>query len=421
MTIIVSTIFFLLISIVIRVYYGVTVGFVLFILIFLSFFSSLLIGKHIYFDSVRELLVYIYSLLILFILVLPFSDYRFKGGYFFRIDAKLNLIIRLVAIGAFLGFLVNVTILILSLLNFSVLELAVGQYKNEKVASEFLSSNIPAYLSIPSSLLTPLGFFSLSIHFIYLIKKNRIYSFVSLLGSMNIFLPSLFVLGRGGLVLYLILYILMIVIFYSLFSESLKFKIKRIFVFIGVFFSLFFYFITSDRFRDYYYYDEGSVVESPVLYSILHYYSQWIENGYYLLLDFSYDKVTYASVFGYFPNKIMAFLGFEVQEIGDIRLESFGQLATWFNGLPAVLVYDLTFYFTFVFAFFYFYLIRRVSPQKRSKLKVGFLSYPLLMAPLVLFFQGPFFVNSVYNWSVLYLLIIFLVTKFKFTTKAESK
>lgn len=421
MTIIVSTIFFLLFSIVIRVYYGVTVGFVFFILIFLSFFSSLLIGKHIYFDSVRDLLVYIYSLLILFIMVLPFSDYRFKGGDFFRIDAKLSLIIRVVSIGAFFGFLINVTILILSLLNFSVLDLAVGQYKNEKVASEFLSSNIPAYLSIPSSFLTPLGFLSLSIHFIYLIKKNRIYSFVSLLGSMNIFLPSLFVLGRGGLVLYLILYILMIVIFYSLFSESLKFKIKRIFVFIGVFFSLFFYFITSDRFRDYYYYDESSIVESPILYSILHYYSQWIENGYYLLLGFSYDKVTYASVFSYFPNKIMAFFGFEIKEIGDIRHESFGQLATWFNGLPAVLVYDLTFYLTFVFAFFYFYLVRRVSPQKRSKLKVGFLSYPLFMAPLVLFFQGPFFVNSVYNWSVLYLLIIFLVTKFKFTTKTESK
>ena len=341
----------------------------------LSFFIALsiifgfLIGLSIeYVDmlTVRDLLV---TILILYLFVYGFKNYSFNTFASNHKRKNLTLIFQIVLIGSIFGVVLNAYLMYISLEIFLLESANINNYKNMGIAKDFLQSSNNEILSTLSLLLSSLGYFSLAFHFYFIIHKDRKRSFLSLIGSFNIFIPSLFSFARGGLVAYLFIYF-----FYWVYSHKSmdrivgkKLKNTALILFSGVIFI--FIYISYNRFSLY------NSLEHTALHSILSYYSQWIENGILLLGDYESDKSLLGSSVRYFPNKILEIFGNSTAPIQDLKMASWGELSSSFVGLPAILVYDFGYVGAILFSLLFFLIVKACKPKMGEVSPINFMIF----------------------------------------------
>ena len=347
------------------------------------------------------------TVLILLLFIAGFKDY---ATHSFIVDGRherLLSLFKFIFIGSMIAIVINLFIILSSINNLMQLSISIEAYKNQKIAQEFLASSVPMPLRALTAFLSPLSYLALGYHFYFMIVKDRRRSLLAFIASFNIFLVTLFVIGRGGVVSYILLYIFYWIYSYGALDKNFKNKVRNLFIFTLVFIGSFFIFISIDRFTVYSHFSSGSLVENQFLYSLLHYLSQWIENGMLLLDGYEYEKNLSASTIRYLPNKVLSMLGYTIIPIQELRIASFGELASAFNGLPAILVYDFGYVGSIIFAFTCFLIVRSFAPKNRLVLPSNFILFSLLIPAPLFFFQGSYFIFSMYNIAILFGIVFY--------------
>jgi len=323
--------------------------------------------------------------------------------------------ITLLIVLACFAVLVNFFVFLNSFFHILTIGMAVGEFKNSGYGEDFVFNAVPPFVRSFSFVVSPLSYFCLAAHFYFLIISNRKMSALAFFGSLNIVLLPLIYFARGGLVVYVILYFSILIYVFKYLDSRAQKKIKhRVALGISPLIVIFFL-ISINRFEDYPFFRDGSLISNPVLYSIFDYLSQWMANGNSLLNSFDSTKIMYGSNFTYLPGKFLSPFGVDFPDVQELREHHFGGLANRFNGLPALLVYDFGYYFSFLFASLYMLIVRFFLARGRHILiSLSWLSV-LLPIPLF-FFQGLFTVFGFFNLAVLYSVFISIFLRLRWSS-----
>ena len=98
--------------------------------------------------------------------------------------------------------------------------------------------------------------------------------------------------------------------------------------------------ISINRFENYAYFRDGTLVSNPIFFALFDYLSRWLVVGNELIGNFEGIKIMYGSSSNYLPGKLLAIFGVSFPDLHDLRQLHFSGLWNNFHGLPAVLLYD---------------------------------------------------------------------------------
>lgn len=267
-----------------------------------------------------------------------------------------------------------------------------------------------------SNLLSGVGYFFLSLHFYYLVKglpKKAIYSLIL---SSVIILARLIALSRSTTIEFLSIYILMLAYVFPLLANKTK-KWLLICV-IGSAFLMFasLSLISSSRFESYYTkHSKNEAIldekETPILFSTVDYYAQWVESNDYALKRYSPDNLMYgehsfSSITTWFQKKIQgADIVLKRREV--LSEKALGDVSTGFPGLIAKLVVDFGISGTLIFVLLFSKIIRRCQPTNRVVSLKTLLFLPIALNVIALFWVGNFFVSMALNIAIFFNILIY--------------
>lgn len=264
----------------------------------------------------------------------------------------------------------------------------VEQFKNQGEAADYWATFLPHYYITLSNFVTPVGYFALSLHFYYLIKRNKKKTIRYLIISLIIILSGLIALSRARTVQYAINYVAIFLFISPLLTE----RFRKNFIRVGAIFATaliaVMLVISNARFSEGYSIEtkEKHIIdesEQPVLASTLDYFAQWEEYGAQVIKDHEIGNV-YMGMFscsGLIVHIQKIVQGSEkVNAERTVRREKvLGRLSTSFLGLMAYLVCDFGYFGTPVIIFLFSLLIKHFAPKK------GVLTLKTLVALPVLF------------------------------------
>jgi oligosaccharide repeat unit polymerase len=357
----------------------------------------------------------IFVCVVLFFLFIPFNYKENKNissqsnfGYSVN-DWYLFILIALSCLALF----INIYILYRSAAYLIASSLTVGDYKNLGYAEDFIKSLVNPVFGFLSSLLSPLSYICLSIHFYSIIKMKKGYALMSLIGALNIAVVPLFYFARGGILTFCLLYICMALLVFQFLSRRHKKQIiKGVSLFIMPVFFVFI-FISLNRFDFYPHYREGTLVTNHILFSIFDYLSQWMVNGDAIINNFTHDKIIFASNFLYIPNKVFSLIGVGSSSLQELREYAFPGYENYFNGPVALLVYDFGYIGALAVCIFYFFIAKRAVQGKSKRVLSLLTSYVILLPIPIYFFQGLFTVFGFYNQAIIYSLIFIFIQRLR--------
>lgn len=377
-----------------------------------SIIAGILIGQSLdIFDAETN----INSFFSVFIIFMCFWGFNVKPALItmkFSISEGNYKLIKAVIFLSCIALAVNIYVVLNSIINILANGLLVSEFKNSGHGKEFVANNFQSLVASFSFIISPLSYLCLASHFYFLIIANRKMAFWGFIGSLNIAMLPLIYFARGGIVIFVLLYFSMLCFVYDYLSVAGKKKVKfkvllamapLIFVFL---------LISMNRFENYSYLNDVSIISNPVLYSIFDYLSQWLVNGNYLLSNFDTSKIMYASNFTYIPGKLLSPFGVSFAEIQSLRELYFGSRANNFNGLPALMVYDLG-YSISIFIVFLFMLFVRFSLKKKECILVKLFWLSVMLPIPLFFFQGLFTIFGFYNLAVLYVAFFSILLKLR--------
>lgn len=380
----------------------------------MSVLAGILISLNIYINSINEIYDLLITLLILFFMIIGFRNYKFYE--FDQNDniKKFDRLFKPLNILTILGLIVNIIIFCMIIVYYLKLGVSIGEFKNGKIAQIFISTSVPRILTITSALLSPLSYIAFGYHFYYLIVKDYKRARLAFLGTLNNLITTLFVFGRGGIVLYLLMYFFYFLLIKHYIDNKYLNKIKKGLFRLGIIFVIPLYLISNNRFYNYSYKTVDPIVKNPILYSSLHYFSQWLEYGLIALNRYTPDLNLAGSSFMYLPNTLLSLFGVQVSSIQLLRDNSLGNLSTSFTGLPAILVYDFGIVGALLFSILYSIAVFNLGPQKGIIKRFNLIYYAFLIPVPLLFFESNFFISSQYNVALVYLLLFRGLYKIKF-------
>lgn len=395
----------------------------LFILFFLSSLSAIVVGR----QPILSGLIFLYIIYVNILLFVAF--YSYKDYYFVRdinlsginvprllVIEKLTIFMGIIALCAICYILSKIYPFLLSGY------IDVNEFKNEGgVASlSLFSQSVPHFLITILNILSPLGYFFLSLHFYYLITAHKRKALIFFVLSMLIPLSGLISLSRSSTVSFILLYIGMLFLFFPTIGKKIK---KRILMFCTILLLLIgsaFLFVSKYRFSDFYTKNSNNIAllnenKNPVLFSICDYFSQWEENGITILQTHKQEYNCY----GLFNSSGLALFILQriygvdaVNDLHQIRVdEILGDQQINFHGIIPRLVYDFGFVGTVLFIIIYCFLVRRNRPRAGCMKFKSLLFLPLFLPFCTFFFQGNAYSDLTLDIAVVYNLILYLFLK----------
>jgi oligosaccharide repeat unit polymerase len=303
--------------------------------------------------------------------------------------------------------------------------IAVQEYKNEGGAADVWETMVPHSLITIGNFVAPLGYFFLSLHFYYLVKRNFKKAIKYFLLSFCLVLNGLVALSRSVSAQYIILYVTVLFFLLPLLSKKMKkgvaivaiVMLGAIVVGLGV--------ISDSRFSDYYTKDSKNEAildetEQTTLFSALDYFAQWEENAPIIL---ERHKFEYNSWGLYNCSGLALMIQKKLyggEKINNERLAKYdrilGEQKSRFHGIVARLVYDFGFLGTILFIILYSNMIFRLGPQKGTVTFKTLVSLTLLLPPCVVFWAGNEFISLNLDLAIIYSLIIY-----KFVSKSPKQ
>lgn len=347
----------------------------------------------------------IFQYVVSFILVLSTLRYSKIRQVILLNKTSERTLVVVVSVMSVIGLLLNSYLVYKSLTFFSSIDSGISQFKNEKIAAEYLKNSVPSFYYTLIAISTPFSFFALLFHFYFLVQLDRRRAIMMLIFSLSIPLGALQELSRGRLVLFIEMYLFLYFAVSAALHKKIRQKFKRLFLLVSVPIVYALGFITVDRFRDSSHESTG-LVQDPVLLSLFDYAGQWHENSLIVLERFRPESVMYGSRFGYFIRWIKDKLGYEIVDQFDRDIEVFGMLGTQFRGLVSNLVYDLGYTFTICFVLLIWKFSGRYLSKSRKRSDVrGLMFYFGVVLFQSSFYQGNIVVLSFVSFTYLYILV----------------
>lgn len=381
-------------------------------ILFGSISSSVFLGEDLPLNtSAFGYAVFVYSILIILFTSFNGLDGRRIGIY--MMNSKELIVIKFIIALSMIGVLSNVYISIGLINDFIFGGFTVEVFKNAGVGLSYYQQ-INIVPRTASAIFSPLSYLCLPLHFFFLVHKQSRLSNLSFFASLNIILEQLAFLGRGGMVVFIMIYLLMLVFVYPKLTSEMRKGVVRTALAVLLLISCAFIYIAVDRFSEYDAFEYDALITNPVVVSLLSYYSQWLINGYNIYSDFEENGMIIFGSFMYIPNRILEIFGAAPYDIIGEREAIFGSQATYFNGLPALLLYDLHYIGAYFFATLY-YLCNKLfiaSGKTNGIGKYQFVFAGLMMPIPAMFFQGMHTVHGGYNIAFIYFIILFFFVKF---------
>jgi len=393
--------------------------------VLLSVFSGVFLGlRSGGIESNIDIINSLYIALILFLLIHAFKNHNNVSFIHNNLYTnRLRFVEKGIIYFGLMAFIVNLYIVSNSLGLIFSQEIVVQEYKNEGEAASFLIGWVPSFVLAFTRFVSPIGYLALGLHFFYLTKDRYRRSFIFMLISLNIPLLGLHGLSRSSTVLYILLY----VTFYIYVNKSINFQIKKRFktaVFIIVLIVVLpISIITNYRFEKYYYIPPESRIDNPIVYSTIHYFSQWSENGLVVSRNFSPEKIMYGKtstpIIIYFAKKF----NFDIESISEAREKTLGiYYAGRFNGIAPGLLYDFGYFISVLLTVLFFIFARKTAPINGSVNLSALIWFGLLVPFPLTFFTNNILGSLIFSLGLLYtILFSFFVSKKKDQGANHSK
>ena len=383
-------------------------------LIAMSFLIAILIGEKINYNNPKTLFNLIYVDIIMVFLIIGFKKYYPSHLNLNRDRNFLYSSFKYFMIFGIIGLCVNSFTILYSWKNFISLGISIEQYKNGGIGYDLVASSFWGFLSPLTLISSAFSYISLGYHFYFLLSEDLKKAKWALIVSCNIFLPSLVYMARGGIVVFILLYLITWLYIYKMLNSVVVKKVKSFFSKITIPVVIAFLIISFGRFNnDRLQIPQSSVIKNPVIYAFGSYFSQWIDNGITVLNRYTNGLNLHGSSFMYFINKIYETIGHKVIPIEILREYAFGNLATYFNGLPAILVYDFGYIGAIIFSLLFTFFVCKIAPKKGSVEGIDIIGFPVLITMPIMFFQGNQFVDSTYFSSFCLFIIFYYLNKIR--------
>lgn len=288
---------------------------------------------------------------------------NFISGSKIYIDLNKNhLLNRFLIPFLFFVLLLNLFLVIKVILFVYNSGLDITLFKNSGGADDFLNSILNPWLLLICRIFSVFSWISLYLLCLSLSIDNKKMSFYYFVASLNIPLISLVGLSRSGLIYYL--FSLFCIYIYSrhFVNSNTRKKLSRYMTYSVFSFGIIFSFITISRFSDYDYwwvYDQSGTYLDVLSFSIIYYFTSWINNTYTLFSTFNYELIEsgpgYFSIFYYFFN-LLDFTDVHKSELWAAKL---GEYSTLFVGLPFDALVDIGVFGT-LYLFFILFLLNLI-------------------------------------------------------------
>lgn len=389
----------------------------LFLLLLLSSCAAILVGRPPSWDIETQIFT-LYIAVLLFILFSSFGKYSNLSSYdFSNINSdRLSLIEKIVTISILVVIVVNVFIFskAFSLLLYGMIE--VDSYKNEGGAEELFAQYVPKILISFSNLISPLGYLCLSLHFKYLIEKNKRKAVKFLLLSLVLVFSGLMALSRSSTVSYLLEYGILLIFFWPLLDKHMRKITVRVSSVFLLMILIILFSISNNRFSEYYLKDSQhqsiiNEVDSPVLFSTLDYFAQWQENGPIILKMHKPENIYWSM---YNSNGLGVLIQKKIYGAGIVNAERealfysvLGPQVSKFHGFIARAVYDYGFVGTILFILLLSHIINRNRPKFGVLSTKTLFAVSLLVPIAISFFSGNRFSSVTFDLAIIFTLIIY--------------
>ncbi len=298
--------------------------------------------------------------------------------------------------------------------------IAVQDYKNEGGAAEVWATLVPHILITFGNFVAPFGYFFLSLHFYYLVKRNFGKAIKYVLLSSCLVLNGLVALSRSVAAQYVLLYVTILFFLMPLLSKRLKKGVSIVALVLLGTIVLGLSVISDSRFSDYYTKESKNEAildetEQSTLFSALDYFAQWEENAPIILEK---HKFEYNSWGMYNCGGLAVLIQKKLQGGGQVNDERIakedrilGEQKSKFHGIVARLVYDFGFLGTIFFILIYSSIIFKLGPRKGTISFKTLITLTLTLPPCVVFWAGNELGSLNLQLAIIYSFIIYRYVK----------
>lgn len=397
-----------------------SIPFVLFLMLIISSISAYLVGWYADFEGIHLLYV-LYTAVMLYILFSSYEGYSDLNSFEFHFKKKrLHFLEKITSIIGLVTLLLNFFILykVFALLVINTIE--ADSFKNG-LAEDYISVFIPYFMVTVSNLLSPLGYFFLTLHFYYLITGNKKKTLYYLMLSLVIPSNGMLLLSRSATVEYILLYAVSLFVLLPLVFRRFKKAILRAISILFGIVVLAFMIISSSRFKDGYEsnFSKDAVLnpnKAPIAYSFMDYFGKWQHFSIeamdaYKPEEKGWGLLNCSGLAVRIANRTMGKDAYN--RIIDRKIDNTmgKELASTFHGVILRLIYDFGFIGAFIFIFLYSKLVRYFSPKKGKINFQTLVMMPVLLPLALLFFAGNAFASLTLDVGFIYNLIIIIFLK----------
>lgn len=368
-----------------------------------------------------------YISIMLFILFTSWKGYSGIKGFDFS-DVNENKLYKIEKIVIGINTFVFIVDIILFATVFALLLsgiINVTEYKNggdTSLRQSIFANLVPAPLITLAFLLAPFGYFSLSLHFYYLIKRNAKKAILHLILSLTIVLFGVISLSRNQLVNYVIVYAIIFLFIKPIFDKRLFKKAVVAIVIFGAAIGYVFSAISEDRFGEKYNIESKSIIdesENPKLVSFLDYFSQWEYFGPKLMEKYNPQDLSWGMYNASGLALAIQQRLYGAEKVNAERAKKYdrimGDTQSAFHGCVVRCIFDFGYIGTLLFILLNRYFIKQLGPNKRKQIRFK----TLLAMPLILPFSSAFFVGNSYSKLEIDLAILFFWVIYLFLQKGD--
>lgn len=363
--------------------------------LFSSFSFSFFLDKTFFEDNILSITFFFIIHCIVFSIILPDSRiYKIRN---LCIHPIINIIMKL----SFLNVFTLFYIVIFMYSQLTIIDVTIGEFKNNKIASEILSESILKYFLFFSRILSPFGYFALFIMILKLINNELKDFYYYLFISLNIPLVHLVAFSRSFVVLYLLFLFFVFLKYNKSFNDHINvFLYKRISYVLSISLLVFFW-ITYIRFDGMTYWGKfrDSSFDNVLIFSLVYYLSSWVKISIVVLNEF---PVALIGVYHDFLN-LPAFLLSKIGFILHPEPFDYKNYSSEFKGLFVSLLYDQGILFLLLFITFIIMFRILIFYQHNIKLELSYSIFCIFLS--ISFFFGSLFVYIDYVLAFLYFFI----------------
>lgn len=380
--------------------------------------AAYFVGRQHSFDYTTLLLV-AYTAVLLWILFRGFRSYcnlttcSFSGINRSRLDTveKVTTVFGIIVLIVYVYILTQ----IFSQLLLGVI--TVQEHKNEGGAAAVWDAMVPHIFITLGNFIAPLGYFFLSLHFYYLVKRDMKKAIKFFILSLCLVLNGLIALSRSVSVQYVLLYGTIFFCVLPLLNKGIKKRVIIVALFLLSTIILGLGVISTSRFSDYYtreFTEKKAILdesEQPTLFSVLDYFAQWEEDG---LIIMKRHKPEYNS-WGMFNCSGLVVLiqqkiygADKVNKARDIKYNSIlREQRSAFHGIISRLIYDFGFIGTIIFIILYAKIIYILGPRKGVLSFKSLMSLTIVLPACIVFWAGNEFSSLNLDLAIIYSFIIY--------------